>query len=290
VIRRLASALAFFISLNFCATPAPADQGYRLTAYAWNADSVLDAASAPDYWDTLFSQHISRLLLSFNGAQLRALVPGGLLRPRLDTFLQQAASHGVEVNALLGEPSWILPEHRSELVAIVTSLRDIAFSGIELDMEPNQLNEPGLTAQGGLKQMVASAAAAAHAATVPVGVSVNLKYLEMPMSPCLPCALQSAGVTHVTIMAYITNPDRVAWRVIPVISANPDVSFSIAQSVEPELSSSESYAKDTRTEFLSSMARLSFLVNRRNFSGVVVQSYDDYVKLAFPGQSQPVLR
>jgi len=282
MIRRLATTLAFFISLNLSATPqavAQADPGYPLTAYAWNADSVLDASSAPDFWDTLFSQHISRLLLSFNGAQLQALDSDGEFRPRLEGFLQQAASHGVKVNALLGEPSWILPQHRSELVAIVTSLRNIAFSGIELDMEPNQLNELGLTAQGGLKQMVASAAAAVRAATIPVGVSVNLKYLEMPMSPCLACALQSAGVRHITIMAYIANPDRVARRTVPILSANPDIAFSIAQSVEPLTSSSESYAKGTRAAFLSSMSRLSSLVNQQNFSGITVQSYDDYMRL-----------
>jgi hypothetical protein len=80
-------------------------------------------------------------------------------------------------------------------------------------------------------------------------------------------------------MAYIANPDNVARRVVPVIAANPDTAFSIAQSVEPRLSASESYAKDTRTAFLSSMSRLSSLINQQNFSGVTVQSYDDYVRL-----------
>jgi hypothetical protein len=101
----------------------------------------------------------------------------------------------------------------------------------------------------------------------------------MPLSPCLACALKSAGVAHITIMAYIANPDNVARRVVPVIAANPDMAFSIAQSVEPQLSASESYAHDTRTAFLLSMTRLSSLVNQQNFSGITVQSYDDYLRL-----------
>ena len=74
-------------------------------------------------------------------------------------------------------------------------------------------------------------------------------------------------------MVYVSNPDRVAQVVQPILKRSPGISFSVAQSVEPELPVQESHYRAGRELFAARMSRLAGLINAPNFAGLVVQDW-----------------
>ena len=275
---RQQAALRFYAP-DGCAPSAGVGISAGFAAYAWKARNVLGAARLEGFWDRLAERGVNRFLLSFEPAEMAGLRSPSAFRTRVIAFISDAARHGVPVELLLGEPSWILPDRRSDLVTIVEQVRDVPFAGIELDMEPDQLHDATLTKSTAAVEMGRSAVAAAAAARVPVGVTVHVRYLEDDSSSCLICELQTGGIKRVTAMAYSTNPDLVARRMSAILHAHPGMRFALAQSVEPELPNTESYAGVSRAAFRDVVERLQSGIAATNFAGIVVETYDDYVNL-----------
>lgn len=257
-----------------------------LRMYAWNSRELLAADwTQAAFWDRFTSQGIRRLMLSLDSGQIRdAQAKRGQFQDRLQRFIATGASAGVSIDLLLGEPHWILADHRSGLISILQSLRDVPFDALELDIEPSQIaaetRRSAHDLQGDLLETIRAVAAVS-----PWPVSLSANYRDLTRDPaeagrCYACALQSSGVKEIVLMTYVANPDRVAELVRPILRSAPTVSFAVAQSVEASLPSGESYRMDTRPEFANSMLRLTRLLDSEpNFSGIAVQSYLDYTAM-----------
>ena len=108
------------------------------------------------------SKGVRRLFLSSPREMLAA--PGR--RARLASFLDRAAAEGLAVEALLGEPTWILKENRDSLLARVEGVlafngaqpANARFAALHLDVEPHAL--PGWQERPRelMQQMVAAVA------------------------------------------------------------------------------------------------------------------------------------
>ena len=248
----------------------------RYGAYVWNSRLLpLDTPGDERFWHGLTTSGIDRLLISFDGPQLDALRHG---KTRIDLlrFLETANDRGVRVDLLLGEPLWILPSHRQDLLTIIQQMADLPFAGLHLDLEPNQLDEPGYGEAYLLAQLVRTLQAAKRVSPWPVGLSIHPRYLDDDRTKiCLGCALTNLGLDELTLMVYVTRPQRVGDIVRPVQDRFPDLSISVAQSVEPMLNADESYAELGRPQGNRQMTLLAGGVAGETVNGILIQSYSD---------------
>jgi outer membrane protein TolC len=260
-------------------TAAAANRALRV--YAWNSGELLAGDwTNSKYWDRFTNLGIRRLMISLDASQI---VDGQrpAFRNRLQSFIAAAGSADVDVDLLLGEPHWILPDQRSHLVSIVQEFADVPFHALDLDLEPAQLSaETRLSASDLQSDIVDTVRTIASISKWPLSLSANYRDFQSKPpsdSKCYACALQSSGVKEVVLMTYVSNPDRVAELVRPILQSHPAVSFAVAQSVEPTLPAANSYRSSSRPQFLNSMAHLNELLGgEHNFSGIAVQSYRDY--------------
>jgi hypothetical protein len=252
----------------------------RYGAYVWNSRLLpLDQPGGDHFWHRLAMAGIDRLLISFDGRQLETL-NHGKARIDLERFLQAAKDRRIRVDLLLGEPLWILPAHRQDLMTIVQRLSDLPFDGLHLDLEPNQLDDNRYGETYLLSQLIRTLQGAKRISPWPVGLSIHPRYLEDDRTDiCLGCALTNIGLDELTLMVYITRPQRVSRIVRSIQARFPELSVSVAQSVEPILNADESYAGKGRSNFIRQMEVLAEELAGGNFKGILIQSYSDYADM-----------
>ena len=100
---------------------SPSPRG-AVGVYLWESRPWIEGRAAD--WEALRRFGIVRLLVSLDAAQIKATAtPTGAARLR--GFLERAHGAGVSVDLLLGEPLWILPGHRQNLLRIIQQLRAV---------------------------------------------------------------------------------------------------------------------------------------------------------------------
>ena len=82
------------------------------------------------------------------------------------------------MDLLLGEPLWILPKFRQELLGLIEEFADLPFKGIHLDLEPNQLAGEQYREIYLLRQLIRTLQAAKRVSQVPIGLSIHYRYLQ----------------------------------------------------------------------------------------------------------------
>jgi outer membrane protein TolC len=237
--------------------------------YAWNALKRFNATTPQQFWSSLPAG--ARILLSLNGSEVRAVVRGGKPASRLRKFLQGAKSRDVAVELLLGDPNWALSTERGDLISLVSSLSRFPFAGVHLDLERMQLAEDqrGAWPDG----IVDTVATLRETTAVPISLSLHPRDLRLEG---LLERLKQAGLNEVTVMAYITDPHKVADMMAPLFQRHPGLRFSVAQSIEPILPRQESYASFSREDRAKAWRDLSDRLGQEpNFAGIIIQSLED---------------
>ncbi len=260
---------------SLCAARRGTKSQKRKTAvYVWDSASLInDGGGEKSGWESFSAFGIGRVLLSLDRGQIQAAgtAKGSKL---LSRSLETAHRQGLRVDLLLGEPSWILPQHRGDLLEIVKRLRPFAFDGLHLDLEPDSLNTRRYSRKYLLDQLVKTLEAVHDISPWPLGVSIHPRYLEQnEFKASLGDAFEKIPISEVTLMVYISNPEKVAARVAPILAANPKLRFSVALSVEPELSSGESYNSKGWEALKEAVKVLKSKLSSKNFSDVVIQSW-----------------
>ncbi len=268
------------VASTSAAAPAPAPQlaAQRLAGapfigwYAWDTFKRFKASTPRAFWAAL--PPTRRILLSLNGSELRAVLGGGKRAAQLRAFLGGAKARGISVELLLGDPNWALASERGDLIKLVRSLSGFQFAGVHLDLERMQLPEDQRAAWP--DGIVATTAELRRATTVPISLSVHPRDVKLDG---LLEKLRKAGLDEVTVMAYMTDPDKVADMLVPVIQRHPHLRFSVAQSVESILPREESYAGFSRGARAQAWRELAARLRQEpNFAGIIVQSLEDHLK------------
>jgi len=253
---------------------ARAVQKRSKAVYLWESAPWLYGSLACEAAMKGFSDlDIDRILISMDRRQIDAASKSeGAGRVR--ELLRCAHGSGVRVELLLGEPTWILPDFRQDMLAIIHSLKDIPFDGLHLDLEPDQLDMDHYSREYLLSELIHTVQAAREVSPWPLGLSVHPRYFDpTAFKVSLGSALEAAGVAEVALMVYIADADKVARRVSPILKENPALHFSVAMSVEPELSPAESFAVQGRAALRKAMDRLAGRLTQKNFGGFVIQSW-----------------
>ncbi|KAG8148717.1 hypothetical protein BFF94_036235 [Burkholderia catarinensis] len=221
---------------------APADVPIPSTwgqgTYIWSSDVLLDPARRSGEFAALRAAGIQRLYVGLTAAQLKDLVA---TKAALRTLLKMARAQGMRVDLLLGDPDWLNPAHRDELIGVLRRLRDVPFAGVNLDLEVEQLGTP--VPDSRLKDWIDTTAAAAAASAWPVSLSSHYRWFLAPAADriCVPCALAGLGVRDVNLMIYTRNPQRSTMLASDIAQRWPNLRFRVVQSVESQLSVLESW-------------------------------------------------
>jgi outer membrane protein TolC len=237
--------------------------------YAWDSFRRFEASTPEKFWSAL--PPATRILLSLNGNEVRAVRRGGKPAVALRNLLEGAKVRGIKVLLLLGEPNWALAQERNDLIILVRSLSRFHFAGVHLDLERMQLAEDKRAEWP--NGIVATIRKLRAATAVPISLSIHPRDAKLEG---LLERLQEAGLDEVTMMAYITDPHKAADMLAPVLQRHPLLRFSVAQSVEPVLPKAESYAsfsRDARAKAWRELAKR--LRQEPNFAGIIVQSLED---------------
>ncbi|MBS0425498.1 MAG: TolC family protein [Proteobacteria bacterium] len=253
--------------------PAAADtqvSSGRLAAYVWNVDRLI---AQPDLWKKNQAIEIDRFLISLNGRQVSRIAENPA---RLKKFLTDAHRRGKKVELLLGDPDWILPAQRGKLLQLVKKLSNINFDGLHLDIEPDQLVSE-LSGKARLEELIETVRQVSAISPWPVGFSMHPRYLIKASSfdICLPCELKTEGVKEITVMYYSLNLTNIVAALKSAMQQHPDLTFSLAQSLERELDPENSYAHKPQSIFIDAMKQLQDQLKAANFSGLVIQSWQD---------------
>lgn len=254
-------------------TPAPRG------VYLWDSRDVLGNDLARlGLWDGLRARGLSRVLISLDGEQIDAL-----RRPfhaaLLAGFIEDAQAREIEVELLLGEPTWMLSSHRQEMLDVIARLERFRFDGLHLDLEPGMIDPDDVPRAEVLAQLAHTVGATLEASPWPVSLSMHFRDLDPDQGYCLGCVLSDLPIREVTLMIYVSNPVRVAEIANKVAARYPRLMFSVAQSIEPELPLEESHAHRGARELDRRLARLDALLDRSQFNGIVVQSWSNWEDL-----------
>ncbi len=277
--RPLQQAASFLAGDNRQASPKHVNQpiaanaqvsSRRLAAYVWNFDRLM---TQPGLWEKKRIVEIDRFLVSLDEQQISMFAA----KPaRLKKFLTNAHRRGKKVELLLGDPDWILPAQRGKLLQLVKKLSGINFDGLHLDIEPDQL-VADLSGKARLEALIETVRQVSAVSPWSVGISIHPRYLTQAASfgLCVPCELKAKGVNEITVMYYSTNPVNIVAALKPVMSQYPDLSFSLAQSLESGLGAENSYVHKPKTIFIQAMQQLQEQLRAPNFTGLVIQSWQD---------------
>jgi len=244
--------------------------------YVWNSREVLTSEGQEAFWRSSRTLHINRVLLSLDKEQIRAAARDPKTVQR---FIATAHQHGIRVELLLGDPHWLLPELRPDLLAIIGDLAELRFDGLHLDIEPDQL-EPKPPRPMLIDEWLETFRQAAIRSPWPVSASIHPRYLESDTSICIPCELEKAKIRELVVMYYVINYRKAADLMESIMRRYPGLRFGLAQSVEPVLDESESYATLPMPRFEQAMSYLSKHLKADNFGGLVIQSWQDLIRYA----------
>ncbi len=218
--------------------------------YVWNSHVLLDEDRRPATLADLSAAGIGRVYLGLNRDESSAAARGEL---DIDPLIAAADAQGIAVDLLLGEPLWMTPEHRHDLLALITSLAHIPFARLHLDLEVDQLEGP--VTDEYLQNWIETLSAAVAISPWPVTIDSHHRWFHTEeRSPCVPCALPDIGIDEVSIMLYITNADRAAEIMQTIAHKWPRLHFRLAQSVEHDQPSTVSW-HGTPARDLQAMAR-----------------------------------
>jgi outer membrane protein TolC len=257
-----------------------------LSTWAWNSQELLSAAQSSDaeslLWSRLRQLSINRLYFSMSSDQIQAAASNPA---SMTAFLDAARNHGVAVELLLGEPTWIVPSNRIRLVEIIRSLRAFKFSGLHLDIEPDQIYSQPLT-QSQFNNWMAVYQAASAESPWPIAADIHPRYFRDAAYSSWHVAtrLRAAGVKEADLLVFNANPQAVANIAMPIMTSASQLLFRIGQSVEPELDSTLSHSNQSPAALQATLQQLQkLLAVPSNFLGIGVQSWADLQALENKG-------
>ncbi|UFH50566.1 TolC family protein [Pseudomonas sp. KNUC1026] len=254
--------------------PAPdGPQHWTQGVYIWHSQALLDAATRPAELAALRAAQISELNLGLSPLQV-ANASGTY--GQLQALLDEAHAQGLKVNLLLGDPAWIKPSQRPELIALIGRFRALPFDALHLDLEVEQLGWP--VPDQRLRDWLATLQAAKQASPWPLRLSSHPRWFsdQARRQPCVPCELPRLGVADISLMMYTRNPHNSARRLADISRQWPSLHLRLAQSVERDQPADLSW-HDADAATLQRQARdWATALAPANVGGIDWQSWTDY--------------
>jgi len=221
----------------------------------------------------MHSAGIARLLISLDAEQMRRAMADA---SPLVRAVRSTHEHGLRVELLLGDPGWIRPEQRGGLLAIIDRLKSVPFDGLHLDLEPEQIDSAADKLPALLGLLAQTLAAASAASPWPLALSIHPRDLDVRVGESSFAEVLLKLRVSPTIMVYVANPDRAVAIAQPLLGHYPQLSFSVALSLEKSLGPQESLWSYPADERRRRIARVETGLAAANFSGLTLQLEDGW--------------
>ena len=266
--------LPLLVALSLTAQAAQAEK-WSQASYVWDSEALLDPGQRPAELDALRNAGMDKIYLGLKAAQIKDL---GTTRQRLEQLLRDAAGRGVQVSLLLGDPSWIEPPERHQLTDLLAKLKGLAFISLHLDLEVEQLGMP--VPDQRLKDWLETLRVASSVSPWPVEISSHHRWFADPKpgQTCVPCALPGAGVRQVSLMIYTRNPNNSARMAEQIARRWPDLQFRLAQSTEPQLDATETWAGVSTEQLQHQSSAWREQLQPLGIAGIDWQAWRDFPK------------
>ena len=254
------------------ATAVPANRALYLWRSAeWLRNTATELGERK--FGEIHSAGIGRLLISLDAEQMRRAIadPSPLVRAVRSTH-----EHGFRVELLLGDPGWIRPEQRGGLLAIIDGLKSVPFDGLHLDLEPEQIDSAADKLPALLGLLAQTLAAASAASPWPLALSIHPRDLDVRVGDSSFAEVLLRLRISPTIMVYVANPDRAVAIAEPLLGHYPQMSFSVALSLEKSLGPQQSLWSYPEDERRRRIERVETRLAAANFSGLTLQLEDGW--------------
>ncbi len=246
--------------------------------YIWNSHQILGKDNDL-FWKRLKNDGIDKILVSFDGHQIEQIREGNL-GASVAKLIENAKKNEIKAILLLGEPSWILPGKRKDLLNILHLFKSFKFEGLHLDIEPDQLNPAvGKNKKEMTEYLLDTLKEVLLRNSWPLGISIHPRYFnERETGVCLGCELEKLHLAEVALMIYSSDTRLVLRKAEEILRRYPLLSFSVSQSFESTLPKNESYFSKGRTTFLEDMEKLQASIPDSNFNSILIQSWEEMRK------------
>jgi outer membrane protein TolC len=243
--------------------------------YVWNSSLLHSRRDDASFWSSLGDLAVDRLLVSFDKQGLNRLQEA----PRIwSAMIETMQAAGIRCELLLGEPRWILPEYRQDLLDIIDSLPELPFDGLHLDLEPNQLDTDRYAVDYLLSELVQTLKSAQSVSPWPVGLSVHPDYLlGRRGSGGFGAAVSRLGLKEVAVMLYSTNETKTVKDLKALVRRYPKIHWTLSQSFESILSPQNSWASYAWSDFHSHIRSIRRAVPTPELP-VLIQSLQEFAR------------
>lgn len=245
------------------------------SVYVWDALPFLAPESRISSLKELKSKGFDHFLISFTAEQIKKL-DNYYNRMELEDLLSISGSMGIRADLLLGEPTWLYPEERKDLIRIIEKMKKYKFKGLHLDIEPDSL--PGAKEKRSelVKHLTDTLKEVKNATDMSLSISVHPRYLEGDLGVLSSRGFTSLGLEYIAVMIYTTNTDISIKRMRDIMLMHPSLTFRLAQSIERALPAEESHFSSGMNVYKHKMGVISTeLSNIRNFNGMIIQAWED---------------
>lgn len=260
--------------------------GLLLFSYVWDTKDLLsNPAVQSRFVETCKSLGLVGVYISLDGDQIRYFLGTFNGNQQLMKFLSFMKSQGLTVQLLLGENTWVYPENREKLLAIVKLFNrfnliagNSGFDGLHLDVEPHSLPDWKYQREKLEFFYVETLNEVKKLSNKPVIVDVSPVYLKTPFQGASLAEKVLQVVDGVNVMAYSTNLNyiRKVALFFSKLGLNYGKPVTVAFSVEKDLSDLETFYRKPMSELLKAMD----VVKESGISSVAFQDFRNLVDYA----------
>lgn len=252
----------------------PSARQWSTAVYVWDSSLLLDPARRDQQIRALSEAGFNRVYLGFNSSQIAEL---RRLRPHITELIGQLKAQGFMIDLLLGDPHWLLPAHRGDMLQLIESFAGLSFDHLHLDLEVEQLGWP--VTQSRMKYWVQTLEAATKHSPWPVTIVSHHRWFaptERVAETCLPCVLPQLDIRGATLMLYSTAIPSVVERTLQMMEAWPDLQLHLAQSIEPDLPQENSWAGANASALQTLNNRFKDELEPDGLAGIAWQDWSNY--------------
>lgn len=254
--------------------PARRTDHWQRSVYVWDSAALLDPLRHEEQVRALSQAGFNHVHVGFDATQVRRL---GQQKGQVIKALEGLKRQGFTVGLLLGDPDWMLPEHRDGLLQLIDHFAGLPFDELHLDLEVEQLGWP--VPEQRLRQWLQTLGEISARSPWPVTLVCHHRWFapsRRDAAVCVPCELPGLGIHRVTAMLYSRAEKSVVQRTTAMLEAWPELEFQLAQSVEQELAHENSWHGATAMELKQFDEYLQTKLRPRGLSGVAWQDWKQY--------------
>uniref|UniRef100_A0A8H7K4P8 Uncharacterized protein n=1 Tax=Bionectria ochroleuca TaxID=29856 RepID=A0A8H7K4P8_BIOOC len=287
MLMRISLLLSLAASCLSTPTPAIRDQAQApLGTWLWESTIISDTAKVAEFFDTTVSRGVERVFAQANG---------DIQTTDWQNFISQCASKGMTVEALIGNPQWVIgtgtPSLQSQLDWIkqyqAAAITNSGFAGIHMDVEPWGLDDwdankaKYIEGWQGVAQKVASLAS-----SLGITVAADLPFWANTLDSTITGQTVDIWMLNLldyaTFMTYRNTVPALLDIATPVLAAGNEVGKPVWLAVEtiqlPE--DNLSYYGQPVSKLQSDLNEIATAVQgQSSFAGIAVHDYDGWSAL-----------